>query len=112
MRNPVLKIPINHNYDTDFLVTNNQVANALNKFRNNPSIIKMKSKRKTDQCFFFGPVTYDDVLKETNNPDTAKASQQSDIPSKIVKQNSDCISQDIFVEISNSVFRSQCSHQI
>ena len=30
---PNLKIPTNYNYNTDFLVTNDQVANALNKFR-------------------------------------------------------------------------------
>ena len=85
---PNLKIPTNHNYDTDFLVTNDQVANALNKFRNHPSIIMIKNKRKADQCFSFGPVTYEDILKKTNNLDTAKASQQSDVPTKILKQNS------------------------
>ena len=37
----------------------------------------------------FGPVTYDDILKKTNNLNTAKTSQQSDIPTKILKQNSD-----------------------
>ena len=58
-----LKIPTNHNYDTDFLVTNDQVANTLNKFRNHPSIFMTKNKRKTDQCFSFGPVTYDVTLK-------------------------------------------------
>ena len=54
---PNVKIPTNHNYDTDFLVTNDQVANALNKFRNHHSIIMVKNKRKADQCFPFGPVT-------------------------------------------------------
>ena len=49
----------------------------------------IKSKRKIDQCFSFGPVTYDDILKKVNNLDTAKASQQSDIPTNILKQNSD-----------------------
>ena len=48
-----LKIPTNHNYDTDFLVTNDQVANALNTFRNHPSIIMIKNKRKANQCFSF-----------------------------------------------------------
>ena len=51
-----------------------------------------KNKRKTDQYFSFGPVTYDDILKKkknNNNLDTAKASQQSDIPTMIPKQNSD-----------------------
>ena len=61
---PNLKIFPNHNYDTDFIVTNDQVKNALNKFRNHPSIVMIKSKRKIDQCFSFGPVTYDDILKK------------------------------------------------
>ena len=51
---PNFKISPNHN---DFIVTNNQVTNALNKFRNYPSIVVIKSKRKIDQCFSFGPVT-------------------------------------------------------
>ena len=86
---PNLKIRTNHNYDTGFLATNGRVANVLNKFRNHPSIIMIKNKGKTNQCFSFGLVTYDDILKIINNLDTAKASQQSDIPTKILKQNSD-----------------------
>ena len=88
---PNLKILTNHNYDTDFLLTNDQVANALNKFRNHPNIIMIKNKRKNDQCFSSAPVTYVDILKKKNNNnlDIAKTFQQSDIPTKIVKQNSD-----------------------
>ena len=61
---PSLKISPNHNYDTDFIVTNDQVQNALNKFRNHSSIVMIKNKRKIDQCFSFSPVTYDDILKK------------------------------------------------
>ena len=86
---PNLKICPNNNYDTDFVVTNDQVTNVLDKFRNHPSIVMIKSKRKIDQCFSFGPVTYDDILNKISNLDTAKASQQSDIRTKILKQNSD-----------------------
>ena len=75
--------------DTDFSVTNDQVANALNEFSNHPSIIMIKNKRKVNQCFSFGSVTYDDILKKTNNLDTAKTSQQSDVPTKILKRNSE-----------------------
>ena len=72
---PNLKISLNHNYDTDFIVTNDQVTNALNKFRNHPSIVMTKSKRKIDQCFPFGPVTYDNILKKKKKSlDTTKAS--------------------------------------
>ena len=48
---PNLKIPTNHNYDTDFLVTNDQVTNALNKFRNHPSIIMIKTREKPINAF-------------------------------------------------------------
>ena len=49
----------------------------------------IKNKRKNDYCFSFVPVAYEDILKKTDNLDTSKASQQSDIPTKILKQNSD-----------------------
>ena len=84
-----MKIPTNRNYDTDFLVTNDQVANAPNKFRNHKSIIMIRNKRKTDQCFSFGPVKYDDILKKKkrNNLAIDKTAQQSHIPTGILKQN-------------------------
>ena len=63
---PNLTILTNHSYDTSFLVTNDQVTNALNKFRNHSSIAMTKNKRKTDQCFSFGPVTYDDDILKKN----------------------------------------------
>ena len=60
---PNLKILTNHNYDTDFLVMNDQVSNALTKYKNHLSIVMIKIKRKTDQCFSFGRLTYDDIVK-------------------------------------------------
>ena len=45
-----------------------------------------------------------------NNLDIVKASQQSDIPAMFLKQSS--VLQNTFVEISTSVFRNQCPHQI
>ena len=49
----------------------------------------IKNKNKNDQSFSFGPVTYNDNLKKVKTLDTANASQESDIPSKILKQNLD-----------------------
>ena len=66
--------------------TDDQVTNVANMFRNHSTIIMIKNKKKNDQSFSFGPVTYDDVLKIVNTLDTAKASQQSDIPTKISKK--------------------------
>ena len=68
----------------------------------------------TDEPFSFGPVIYDDVLKKVNTLDTAKASQQSDIPTKILKQNSDYFAEYFYKNmnqcISNNVLiRSEIS---
>ena len=49
----------------------------------------IKNKNKNDQSFSFGPVTYNDNLKKVKTLDTANASQESDIPSKILKQDLD-----------------------
>ena len=103
---PNLKISTNHNYDTDFIVSNDQVTNALNKFRNHPAIVMIKSKRKIGQCFSFAPVTYDDKLKKINNLDTDKASQQSDIPTKILKQNSNYFARYFCGNINQCIFKS------
>ena len=74
-----MKISTDHGYDNDFIATDDQVTNAVNKFRNYPSIILIKIKKEHDQSFSFGPLTKDDALKKVKTPDTAKASQQSDI---------------------------------
>ena len=83
-----MKISTDHNYDTDFTATDDQVPNALNNVRNHPSIIMIKNKKKDNQCYSFGPVTYD-VLKKMKTLDTSKTSQQYDIPTKVLIQNSD-----------------------
>ena len=45
---PNLKISTDHDYDNDFIATDDQVTNAVNKFRNDPSIIMIKNKKKND----------------------------------------------------------------
>ena len=96
----------NHGYDNDFIATDDQVTNAVNKFRNHSSIIMIKNKKKNDQSFSFGPVTYDDVFKVVNTLDTAKASQQSDISTKILKQNSDYFAEYFYENINQCISKS------
>ena len=43
--------------------------------KNNRYIVMKKNRRKFDQCFSFGPVTYDNTFKKINNFGTAKESQ-------------------------------------
>ena len=100
-----MKISTDHGYDNDFIATDEQVTNTSNKFRNHSSIIMIKNKKKRSN-FSFGPVTYDDVLKIVNKLDTAKASQQSDIPTKILEQNSDYCAEYFYENINQCISKS------
>ena len=71
--------------DHDYTEADDLVLHAINKFKNHPIIIMMK--RKNNPCSFsFSSVQYD-ILKKTKNLGTAKISQESDIPTKILKAN-------------------------
>ena len=98
-----MKISTDHGYDNDFIATDDQVTNATRRFRDHSSIIMIKNKKKNYQSFSFGPVTYDGVLKKVNNLDTKKASQQSDIPTNILKQNSDYFAEYFYENIDQCI---------
>ena len=92
-----------HGYDNDFITTDDQVTNDVNKFRNHPSIIMRKKKKKNDQSFYIGRVTYDDVLKKVKTLDTERTSQQSDIPTKNLKRNSDYFAEYFYENINQCI---------
>ena len=76
----------------------------------------IKNKKKDDQIFSFGPVTYDDVLKTTTTPKKqekitlgtakAKVSQLSDIPTKTLKRKSDYFAEYIYKNINQCFSKS------
>ena len=103
---PNLKISTDHGYDNDFIVTDDQVTNTVNKCRTHSSIIMIKKQEKNYQSFSYGPVTYDDVSKKVNTLDTTKASQQSDIPTNILKQNSDYFAEYFYENINKCISKS------
>ena len=84
-----MKKSTNHGCANAFITTDDRVTNPVDKFRNHLTIILIKNTKKNVQSFYIRPVTYGDVLKKVKALDTAKASQESDIPTKILKQNSD-----------------------
>ena len=85
---PNLKISIENYFDTSFIPTEDLVQNAISKYRNHPGVVIIKEKNNLSEKFSFSLVQYDDILKKVRNLDTAKASKQTDIPNKILKQSS------------------------
>ena len=57
--------------------------------RKHPSIFTILDKYKNISIFTFLHVTKEEILKEIGNLDTAKPSQDTYIPTKIIKQNWD-----------------------
>ena len=52
---PNLKRSTDHRYDNDFIATDEQVTNAVNKFRNHSSIVMIKPRKKMIKVFLLVP---------------------------------------------------------
>ena len=63
----------------------------------------IKRKLKSGPVFTFNHITKEDVIKEINNLDASKASQEDDIPTKIIKENSDIFSNFIYQSFNNMI---------
>ena len=74
---------------------------AIVKYRLHPSIIPIKEKSFS---FSFSLVERDEIIKEINNLKTNKATQSTDIPTELIKENSDIFGDFIFENFNNSVF--------
>ena len=104
---PNLKISMENNFDNEFVKTENPFLNAVNKYKNHPSVIMIKEKIKPMKKFSFFPVQYDDVLRKIRNLDPSKSSQQTDIPTKILNYNSEYFA-GYFHENINICFENSC----
>ena len=107
---PSLKISPKENYETDVKNDNELILNYINKFENHPSIKVIKSRKKEEQTFTFDSVSYEEVISEIRKLQAGKTIKQNDIPTKILKENSDVFAiyfhKNINFCIENSIFPS------
>ena len=76
---------------------------AILKYRKHPSILAIKRKIKSGPVFTFNHITKKEVIKEIKNLDASKASQEDDIPARIIKENSDIFSNFIYQSFNNMI---------
>ena len=69
-----------------------QTLRAILKYKNHPSIIAIQNKFKGGDVFYFRGLEKEEIQKEIYKLNNNKASQHSDIPTKIIKSNSDIFS--------------------
>ena len=85
------KIEKDDNLLTDVIEETDPVLKAIKKYKNHPSILRIKSSFKHPKVFSFKYFNVEDVKRETNNLNSKKATPKGDIPVKILKWNSDII---------------------
>ena len=86
-----LKIENDDNLLTDNIEETDPVLKAIKKYKNHPSILRIKSSFKHPKVFSFKYFHVEDVKREINNLNIKKATPKGDISVKIVKWNSDII---------------------
>ena len=76
---------------------------ATMKYRFHPSIVAIKKNCNSSLSFTFAQVERHEIMKEISNLKTKKATQSTDLPTKLIKENSDIFGDFIFGSYHNYV---------
>ena len=82
------------------------VIRGIIKYRAHPSIVAIKENGNSSTPFNFSFVDKEDILKEIKSLKANKATKNTDIPTKLVKENSDIFADFIFKNLNDSIFQS------
>ena len=101
-----LKIPQYKEHDPISASISDPVLTVVVKYRAHPSIIAIKENCNLSTRFNFSFVDKEDILKEIKNLKGNKATQNTDIPTKLIKENSDIFADFIFENLNDSISQS------
>ena len=85
------------------------VLKVIVKYRNHASMFNIEEVCQKNSQFYFRCVDKDEILKDILYLDASKAYQDSDIPSRIIKENADIFTGFLHFNFSNSTFHSEFS---
>ena len=100
-------------------VTNDPVSDNISdpiikvivKYRKHPSILTIgegcKERKKKHAAFLFSEVAKEKIFRDILNLDVSKACQDTDIPSKIIKENADIFASFLHSSFNTSVTNSE-----
>ena len=83
------------------------VLKAIVKYRNHTSILTIGEVCKKNPQFSLRCVDKDEILKEILNLDAPKSCQDSDIPSRIIKENVDIFTDILSSSFNNLIYQSE-----
>ena len=93
-------------------LSDDSVLNAIEHFSHHASVLKIKKARDSSDCFSFKLFTVEDICKEILTLDASKTTQRDDIPTKIVKNNSDIFSKFLQANLNNTIETSTFPEQL
>ena len=82
-----LNIPIDQNLLNEASIFDDPIIAAVHKYNGHAGILKIKEKIQKYDLFSFYHVNSNKILKILQNIDSKKATQQGDIPVRIIKEN-------------------------
>ena len=82
---------------------NDPVLKAIAKYKNHPSIKAIEKIPKPDNLFNFSNVDKEEVFKEIISLDALKASQDTDVPTIVIKENADIFSHFLYPSVNASI---------
>ena len=103
--NIVKNLEKNHYSNFDPVINNVKVPTlrAILKYRDHPSILAIQNNIKNGIKLAFEEIDLISIEKEIRNLKMNKASQSSDIPTKIIKQNVDIFAKFLWEIINSSI---------
>ena len=79
---------------------NDPLLKAIVRYRNHPSIVAIKKFCNSKSHFSFKNVQKEEILKELNNLNINKVTENFHIPTKIIKENFDIFGDFIFSNLN------------
>lgn len=93
-------------YDFSYNPELDYISNIVHKFKNHPSILKIKEKVIIDEQFYFLPVEESIIIDKINFLDKRKPAPFNNIPTKVLVENGDIFSPVITNMYNESVYNS------
>ena len=100
---PNLNISFNKSYLLDRSDIQDSVSNIIRRYKNHPSIKIIKTHIQYAENFSFKQIDLPELLEVIQSLDTNKTAQDSDIPTKLLKENCDIYSEILLTNFNNSI---------
>ena len=98
-----LHVPNHHDYEGISRNISHPTLKAIVKYKNHPSIKAIKRVSNSNDLFSFDIVGREKILKKISSLDHTKACQESDVPTKIIKENVDIFAEVLHLSFNVSV---------